>query len=145
MILVPMYEVCSFSVEPSFWTLFSDPLKCHGSTPKCGLFLILPLCDPQSEAFLHLWEVWLCFFLKHSFLSFPFSFYPRTWGTSFPIAQLPLHPRLLHVPSPLRTTLDWHPTHQPAFQGSIPVFGSAHQKSGKSQPFQRLSPYQTLF
>ena len=156
MILVPMYVVCSFSAEPSFWTLFSDPLKCHGSTPGLFLilsysylisylFLILPLCDPQSEAFLHLWEVWLRFFLKHSFLSFPFSFYPRTWGTSFPIAQLPLHPRLLHVLSPLRTTLDCHPTHRPAFQGSIPVFGSAHQKSGKSQPFQRLSPYQTLF
>lgn len=46
---------------------------------------------------------------------------------------------------PLRATLDWHPTHQPAFQGSIPVFSSGHQKSGKSQPFQRPSLCQTLF
>ena len=80
MILVPMYVVSSFSVEPSFQTLFSDPLKRHRSTSKCGLCLILPLCDPSLKPFifLHLWEVWLCFFLKHSVLSFPFSFYPRT-------------------------------------------------------------------
>ena len=147
MILVPMYVVCSFSVEPSFRTLFSDSLKRHCSTSKCGLCLILPLCDPQSEA-LHLSSLLgsLALLLPQAFPPLiSFLLLSQDMKHFFPNSSAPSSSSPPACPlSPLRTTLDWHPTHQPAFQGSIPVFSSGHQKSGKSQPFQGLSLYQTL-